>query len=106
MGQKSWGPSASLLLPKVVQVINSTYAPDPSFLFLAERPDQDCGRNFIKIALAEAIAVLRDEHSIEIHLDSDTRSGPGGFTVGVWIPARGVELESDLALIPDAPRII
>jgi len=30
----------------------------------------------------------------------------GGFTVGVWIPATGVELESDLALIPDAPRII
>ncbi|MGK9338531.1 pYEATS domain-containing protein [Sinorhizobium meliloti] len=30
----------------------------------------------------------------------------GGFTVGVWIPATGVELESDLALLPDAPRII
>jgi hypothetical protein len=30
----------------------------------------------------------------------------GGFTVGVWVPAVGVELESDLALLPDAPRII
>lgn len=84
--------------------INSTYAPDPSFLFLTERPDQDCGRNFIKIALAEAIAVLRDEHSMKIHLDSDTRSGLG--RLHGWGPARGVELESDVALIPDAPRII
>lgn len=30
----------------------------------------------------------------------------GGFTVGVWLPASGVELESDLALLSDAPRII
>jgi hypothetical protein len=30
----------------------------------------------------------------------------GGFTVGVWVPATGVELESDLALLSDAPRII
>jgi hypothetical protein len=30
----------------------------------------------------------------------------GGFTVGVWVPVAGVELESDLALLPDAPRII
>ncbi|MFK0338229.1 pYEATS domain-containing protein [Agrobacterium deltaense] len=30
----------------------------------------------------------------------------GGFTVGVWVPAAGVELESDLALIPNAPKVI
>jgi hypothetical protein len=30
----------------------------------------------------------------------------GGFTVGVWIPRSGVELELDLALLPDAPRIV
>jgi hypothetical protein len=30
----------------------------------------------------------------------------GGFTVGVWIPAHGVELEMDLAERPDAPRNI
>jgi hypothetical protein len=30
----------------------------------------------------------------------------GGFTVGVWIPARKVELELDLAAEPDAPAIV
>lgn len=30
----------------------------------------------------------------------------GGFTVGAWIPTRKVELECDLAELPDAPRII
>jgi hypothetical protein len=30
----------------------------------------------------------------------------GGFTVGIWIPDFGIELELDLAKIPDAPRII
>jgi hypothetical protein len=30
----------------------------------------------------------------------------GGFTVGVWIPARGVALELDLAQAPGAPRAI
>ncbi|WP_108260205.1 pYEATS domain-containing protein [Mangrovicoccus ximenensis] len=30
----------------------------------------------------------------------------GGFTVGVWIPDAGVELELDLAAQPDAPRIV
>ncbi|WP_373928462.1 hypothetical protein QTN93_15100 [Sphingomonas aerolata] len=30
----------------------------------------------------------------------------GGFTVGVWLPESGVELESDLAKLPDAPRIV
>ena len=30
----------------------------------------------------------------------------GGFTVGAWIPSRKVELECDLSLLPNAPRII
>jgi hypothetical protein len=30
----------------------------------------------------------------------------GGFTVGVWLPARGIELELDLAKVPGAPRIV
>jgi hypothetical protein len=30
----------------------------------------------------------------------------GGFTVGAWLPRQGVELELDLARIPDAPKII
>jgi hypothetical protein len=30
----------------------------------------------------------------------------GGFTVGAWIPSKGVELELDLAELPNAPRII
>jgi hypothetical protein len=30
----------------------------------------------------------------------------GGFTVGVWLPAQGIELELDLATLPDAPPII
>jgi hypothetical protein len=30
----------------------------------------------------------------------------GGFTVGVWIPARGVMLELDLASLSDAPKIV
>jgi hypothetical protein len=30
----------------------------------------------------------------------------GGFTLGVWIPAHGVELELDLAQLKDAPRIV
>jgi hypothetical protein len=30
----------------------------------------------------------------------------GGFTVGVWIPARDITLELDLALLPDAPKIV
>ncbi|SMF70893.1 hypothetical protein SAMN02982917_3955 [Azospirillum oryzae] len=30
----------------------------------------------------------------------------GGFTLGVWIPAHGVELELDLAQLSDAPRIV
>ena len=30
----------------------------------------------------------------------------GGFTVGVWLPEAGVELESNLAKLPDAPRIV
>lgn len=30
----------------------------------------------------------------------------GGFTVGVWLPKKGLELECDLALIEDAPHII
>jgi hypothetical protein len=30
----------------------------------------------------------------------------GGFTVGVWLPKRGIELELDLAKIPGAPRIV
>lgn len=35
-----------------------------------------------------------------------TVSAWGGFTVGAWIPSRKVELECDLAKLPDAPRII
>lgn len=30
----------------------------------------------------------------------------GGFTVGAWLPAHNVELECDLAELPDAPQII
>ncbi len=30
----------------------------------------------------------------------------GGFTVGVWLPTQGVELENDLSKIPGAPRVI
>lgn len=30
----------------------------------------------------------------------------GGFTVGIWLPSAGVELEVDLAKIENAPRII
>jgi hypothetical protein len=30
----------------------------------------------------------------------------GGFTVGAWLPAQNVELECDLAELPDAPLII
>jgi hypothetical protein len=30
----------------------------------------------------------------------------GGFTVGTWLPKRHVELELDLARLPDAPRIV
>ncbi|MEO3991124.1 pYEATS domain-containing protein [Pseudocitrobacter cyperus] len=30
----------------------------------------------------------------------------GGFTVGVWLPKTGDELEIDLASIPDAPKIV
>jgi hypothetical protein len=30
----------------------------------------------------------------------------GGFTVGVWIASHGVELELDLAELPDAPTIV
>ncbi len=30
----------------------------------------------------------------------------GGFTVGAWLPRRGIELELDLALMPDAPQVI
>lgn len=30
----------------------------------------------------------------------------GGFTVGVWLPDHDVELESDLALLPGAPRVV
>lgn len=30
----------------------------------------------------------------------------GGFTVGVWLPEAGIELERDLATIPDAPDVI
>jgi hypothetical protein len=30
----------------------------------------------------------------------------GGFTVGAWIPRLGIELELDLAEMPNAPRII
>jgi hypothetical protein len=30
----------------------------------------------------------------------------GGFTCGVWIPSRNVELELDLAALPRAPRLI
>lgn len=30
----------------------------------------------------------------------------GGFTVGVWICGEGISLELDLALLPDAPKVI
>jgi hypothetical protein len=30
----------------------------------------------------------------------------GGFTVGAWLAARGLELELNLAAIPGAPRIV
>ena len=30
----------------------------------------------------------------------------GGFTVGVWLPESEVELESNLAELPDAPRVV
>jgi hypothetical protein len=30
----------------------------------------------------------------------------GGFTVGVWIPSRGIELELNLAHVPGAPKVI
>lgn len=30
----------------------------------------------------------------------------GGFTVGAWVACRGVELELDLAELPDAPQVI
>lgn len=30
----------------------------------------------------------------------------GGFTLGVWVPAHGIELELDLADLKDAPRIV
>lgn len=35
-----------------------------------------------------------------------TVTASGGFTVGAWIPSREVELECDLAELPDAPQII
>ncbi len=37
---------------------------------------------------------------------TDKLTAWGGFTVGAWIPARGIELELDLARVPGAPRII
>jgi hypothetical protein len=40
------------------------------------------------------------------HTASLTVRAWGGFTVGAWLPASGVELECDLAALPDAPRII
>ncbi len=30
----------------------------------------------------------------------------GGFTLGAWLPKRGIELELDLSLLPDAPAVI
>jgi hypothetical protein len=30
----------------------------------------------------------------------------GGFTVGVWLPKQGIELELDLAKVPGAPRVV
>jgi hypothetical protein len=30
----------------------------------------------------------------------------GGFTVGAWLPEREIELECDLALLPDAPSVV
>lgn len=40
------------------------------------------------------------------HEASVTVSAWGGFTVGAWIPGAGIELECDLAQLPDAPRVI
>jgi hypothetical protein len=40
------------------------------------------------------------------HQASLTVRASGGFTVGVWLPERRIELECDLAEMPDAPRII
>ena len=30
----------------------------------------------------------------------------GGFTVGAWLPEQQIELECDLALLPDSPMIV
>jgi len=30
----------------------------------------------------------------------------GGFTVGAWLPWRGIELELDLALLEGAPQVV
>jgi hypothetical protein len=40
------------------------------------------------------------------HKASLTVRAWGGFTVGAWLPERGVELECDLAELPGAPRVI
>ncbi|SDK33404.1 hypothetical protein SAMN05428983_4621 [Agrobacterium fabrum] len=51
----------------------------PIHLFYSWQSDRDgkiCG-NFIRIALEAAIQALKDEHAIEIRLDSDTADVPG-----------------------------
>ncbi len=70
-----------------------------------------------------AVADLRPGEAVEFHLHETfptpimrrpLRDGAahlsftcwGGFTVGVWIPSRGIELELNLAHAPGAPKVI
>lgn len=76
-------------------------------------------RNWTRITLiVEGPALDRDEVLFYLHdsFPKDVRrerfrdgraktsvTSWGGFTVGIWLPRQGIELELDLALLPDAP---
>lgn len=80
--------------------------------------------DWVRISLiVEADRAVSDGTSVEFYLHDSFRPAKvksefrgqlamekvtswGGFTVGVWIPSEGVELELDLARLPDAPKIV
>lgn len=73
---------------------------------LTVRGPADADGEEVQLFLHETFSPSRITRTFDKGVAVYTTLAYGGFTVGVWIPGRQVELELDLSLLPDAPLII
>ncbi|MDQ0462836.1 hypothetical protein QO010_000584 [Caulobacter ginsengisoli] len=76
---------------------------------LAVRADRTLPPSFsdaVEFFLHPTFSPSRIKVAFRGHEAAVTVRALGGFTVGAWLPSQGIELECDLALLPDAPQVI